>query len=137
MRVRQELGIRESPLGMHGVRMLLKPMTSGKTYVDVTMPVIAVLAVGNDRHVDIRGCSFRRNYAGQSITELNERNPNGKYSLDLSNSVDRLIAKRLLELAKEHGAQSWRTSLLNDYPFHLSSKVPVTSMMLHFISSVR
>ena len=71
-----------------------------------------------------------RNYTGRCVADLDERNPNGKYSLDLSNSVDSLIAKRLLELAREHGVHSWKTSLLNDYPFHLSSKVPVMSIML-------
>ena len=54
---------------------------------------------------------------------MDVNNPNGTYDLDLSDSADSHVAKQLLDLAKEHGVDSWKTTLLNEQPFLLQSKV--------------
>lgn len=58
--------------------------------------------------------------------EFNKSNPNGKYDLDLSNSEHARIAKQLLDLAREQGADVWKFAFLNDQPFLLKSKASVT-----------
>ncbi len=60
------------------------------------------------RVVSLEGCNFVSYQANDGPVPFNLRDPNGEYSLDLTNPYDRMVAKQLQTLAYTQGGECWR-----------------------------
>ncbi|KAK3235886.1 hypothetical protein CYMTET_53941 [Cymbomonas tetramitiformis] len=96
------LDLSNNPLGQMGAARLLKTFTAGFV-----------------KKVGLQGCNFV-DLSQSNSGVVNERNPNGSYSLDLSNPLQYQQAADLATLWKDHGPQSWQESKLDGKTFKLT-----------------